>query len=111
MYHVVNPSTTSWSTLAPEILASYPKGLDMKAVPFNEWIEALNQSADEFINPERNPAVKLIDFYRDAARVGKGTRMLTSNKAEKASKLLQHVGAVSQDWVRNWMEQWGINTD
>ncbi|KAI9745048.1 MAG: hypothetical protein M1818_001326 [Claussenomyces sp. TS43310] len=108
MYHVVNPNTTSWSTLVPCILASYPPGIDTKAVAFDEWIEVLSQSADDSIDPDRNPAVKLLDFYRGAARVGTGPRMLTSHKAERASATLQHVGRVNEDWVRNWMQQWGI---
>ncbi|KAL9116656.1 MAG: hypothetical protein Q9187_006818 [Circinaria calcarea] len=109
MYHVVNPNTTSWSTLAPRIRASYPEGIDTRAIPFDEWIEALDQSADEFIDPERNPAIKLLDFYRGVAKVGKGSRKLISHKAEKASQTLRRVGAVNEGWVRNWMEQWGIN--
>ena len=83
----------------------------MKAVPFDDWIETLSLSADGFVDPERNPAVKLLDFYRGAARVGKGPRMLTSHNAEKASKTLQCVGAVNEDWVGNWIQQWGIKID
>lgn len=82
----------------------------MRAVPFEEWIETLNESADAFVDPERNPAIKLLEFYRGAARIRKGPRMLTSHKAEKASETLQRVGTVNKDWVRNWMQQWGSKT-
>ena len=108
MYHVVNPDTTSWSALVPGILNCYPKDMDMRQVSFDQWIEALSQSTSDFIDPERNPAIKLLEFYRSAARVGKGSRMLSSHKAEKASETLQGVGAVCEDWVGNWMQQWGF---
>lgn len=111
MYHVVNPNTTTWALLAPKILSFYPKAFDMGTVPFEEWIELLNQSADESLDPERNPAVKLLDFYRNVAKVGKKgerARMLESQKAESASRTLQRVGVVDEGWVKNWMQQWGI---
>ena len=106
MYHVVNPNTTSWSALVPWILSSYPHDVDMRTVQFDEWIEELSQSGEHFFDPERNPAAKLLDFYRGAARVSKGPRMLTSHRAEKASKMLQRIGAVNEEWVRIWMRQW-----
>ena len=80
----------------------------MRTVPFDEWTEELSRSGDHFVEPERNPAVKLLDFYRDATRVGKGPRVLTSHRAEKASKTLQRIGAVNEEWVRVWMRQWGF---
>ena len=108
MYHVVNPNTTSWPALGPGILASYPTCFNTRAVLFDECIEALNQSADEFVDLEKIPAIKLLDFYRGAARAEKEPLMLTSRKAGKASETLQRVRAVNKDWVRNWMRQWGI---
>ncbi|KAL8722181.1 MAG: hypothetical protein Q9225_001277 [Loekoesia sp. 1 TL-2023] len=109
MYHVVNPNSTSWSSLAPEILALYPKTTEMRPVSYDEWVDALSQSADEFIDLETNPAIQLLEFYRKARRVeAKGSRMLTSHKAENASKTLQRIGAVKGTWIRTWMQQWGL---
>lgn len=114
MYHVVNPSTTTWALLAPKILSFYPKAFDMGTVPFEKWIELLTQSANESMDPKRNPAVTLLDFYRNAAKVGKEgqrARMLESQKAKSASRTLQRVGAVDEGWVKSWMQQWGILDD
>ena len=109
IYHVVNPNTTSWSTLVPAILNLYPQNVSVRAAQFDEWIEVLSQSEDDdFADPERNPAIKILDFYRGAMRVAKGPRVLTSHEAEKASKTLQRVGAVNEEWVRVWMRQWGF---
>ncbi|KAL8765546.1 MAG: hypothetical protein Q9209_007417 [Squamulea sp. 1 TL-2023] len=109
MYHVVNPNASSWSSLAPKILGLYPKATTMRAVRYDEWVKALGRSADESADPERNPAIRLLDFYNKAAKAGvKGARMLPSYKAEAASKLLRGVGAVKEDWVKLWMQQWGM---
>ena len=111
IYHIVNPNTTSWSSLAPKILALYPKASKVRAVQFSEWIKALGQGAHDSVDPEKVPAVKLLDFYRKAEGVGKkDPRMLTSYKAEAASKTLRCAGAVCEDCVRNWMQQWDITT-
>ena len=83
----------------------------MRTVQFDEWTEALSQSADTLVDSEKNPAIKLFDFYRGAARVSKGSRVLTSHKAEKASKTLQRVGAVKEEWVMIWMRQRGFKMD
>ncbi|KAL8643415.1 MAG: hypothetical protein Q9226_008395, partial [Calogaya cf. arnoldii] len=109
MYHVVNPNASSWSTLAPDILRSYPKRHEMRAVQYDEWVEALSNSAEEFVDAARNPALKLLDFYREATKGNtKGPRMLPSHKTEAASRTLRSVGPVQQDWVQVWMNQWGI---
>ena len=92
----------------------------MRTVPFGEWVEALSQSqndAEGAFSPEENPAIKLLEFYRQAAAVKVGkrkegeaqqARMLASQKAERASKTLLRVGAVDEGWVRTWMQQWGL---
>ncbi|CAO1601145.1 hypothetical protein XANCAGTX0491_004809 [Xanthoria calcicola] len=109
MYHVVNPNAASWSTLAPDILRLYPQRHEMKAVQYDDWVQALANSGDEFVDAEIHPAVKLLDFYRRAAKASKsGPRVLPSHKAEAASRTLRGVGPVRQDWVKVWMQQWGI---
>lgn len=93
------------------MLSHYPKELDVRAVPFEEWIEVLAHSADEPVDPERNPALKLLEFYHQAARAGpKGgqARMLESKHAERASRTLRRVGVVDEGCVGVWMGQWGV---
>lgn len=82
----------------------------MQAVPFAEWVDILSQSADEIVDPGRNPAVKLLDLYCNATTVEKGPRILPSHKAENASKTLQGIEPVNETWFRAWMQQWGLTT-
>jgi hypothetical protein len=105
MHHIVNPTPASWEKdFAPMVFAMYPNSTRLKTCPFEEWVNLLAQST---IDPEKNPAIRLVDFYRGVN--GKEPRKLTSFKAEKASKTLQYVGALNEGWVRNWMQQWGFN--
>ena len=109
MYHVLNPNTTSWSSLAPNALNLYHKAPYMRPVPFNEWVDTLSRTAGNSIDLGKVPAVKLLGFYRNATKVElKGARLLTSQKAQRASETLRRMEAVSQTWLRTWMEQWGL---
>lgn len=109
IYHVVNPNASSWSEMAPEILRLYAQGTGVRALQYEEWVEAIANSADEVVDPERNPAVKLLDFYLNVRKMGKrGPRKLPSHRAEAASRTLRDVGPVQQNWVKVWMQQWGI---
>ncbi|OTA64054.1 acetyl-CoA synthetase-like protein [Hypoxylon sp. EC38] len=115
VYHVVNPRTTSWSTnLAKDILATYPQDTHMRPVTFEEWGRILRDSANEMVSTgtvdfERNPGIRLVDFYMDTVELNKGPRAFRSNEAVKASKTLREMPAVNRVWVKNWMMQWGIS--
>ena len=112
LYHVVNPQTASWAeNFAPIVLAMYPKRLNIKASQFREWVDVLGQSVDGSLDAERNPAGRLVDFYREISETGKGPRRLTSLRAERASQTLRDVGAVNEQWISRWMQQWGFNPE
>jgi nucleoside-diphosphate-sugar epimerase len=102
-YHVVNPNTTSWSKLVPWILASYNR--DVEVVSFEKWLDALSQSAEADVDPEKNPAVRLLDFYQRAK--DENPRKLQTQDGQ-ARRVLQEVGPVNRDWVNKWMQQWGF---
>ena len=82
----------------------------MKVVPFEEWLRVLSQSAKESVDMDRNPAVKLLEFYRDTTTAKGRLRRLKVQRSGQVRKMLEGVGAVNQDWVRNWMQQWGYQT-
>lgn len=58
VYHVQNPTTFSWNADLIPALSSL--GLDFTAVPQREWVARLRDGEQD---PEKNPAVKLLDFY------------------------------------------------
>ena len=115
MYHVVNPQATSWSAdFAAEVLNAYPDSR-VQPVPFEEWVERLKASAEEAENDknidiERNPAIRLVDFYSDAIGAKTSQRILPANASTEASKTLRELGPLSLGWLENWMVQWGLKS-
>ncbi|KAK6085784.1 Iterative polyketide synthase CazM 8 [Seiridium cupressi] len=116
VYHVVNPQPASWyHDVAPEVLKTMTTD-DVKPVPFREWLATLKDSANESerqgkVDVERNPAIRLVDFYENATNASdKDKRALPSAASKDASRTLRNVEPVNQRWLRNWMEQWGIKS-
>ena len=134
-YHVVNPFAKSWSAdFAADLTAAYPTDT-VRSVSFEEWLERLKASAEEGerdgnVDVERNPAIRLIDFYTNASAKGeKGERKLPAvesvfelhskhlpvadqtTRAMKASRTLRELGPLNRNWVDNWMRQWGIKAN
>ncbi|KAI9042659.1 non-ribosomal peptide synthetase [Aspergillus affinis] len=109
VYHVINPSWTSWSEIAPEVLACYPDKLDIQPVSFENWVEDLKKAVETTTtDPKANPAAKLLDFFKNAVHESAEARMLPPIRAQEASSLLRRVGCVNTLWISNWMRQWGI---
>ncbi|KAL4904331.1 hypothetical protein BDW74DRAFT_168379 [Aspergillus multicolor] len=109
VYHVINPSWTSWSEIAPEMLACYPDKLDMTPVSFEIWVENLQKVVETTtVDPRDNPAAKLLDFFKRAVQESVEARLLLPIRAQEASPLLRGVGCVNTLWISNWMRQWGI---
>ena len=88
----------------------------MRGVGFEEWIDALAATAESRnVEAEKNPAVKLLEFYRRAAEEGrdegkKMARCLDTAKAEEGSvtlRALRTEGSV-EEWMGRWMGQWGL---
>ena len=107
MHHIVNPNATTWSSLATGILKLY-KSINVKPCSFEEWIDKLEKSVEKELDVERNPAIKLLDFYQNVAKAKEGPRILSSQRAEEASTTLQNIDAVNNDWADIWMRQWNI---
>lgn len=104
VYHVSNPNTTSWAALV-----EYVRGeVGLPKVAFATWLKHLEESSREFLQDvDKNPAIKLTDFYE---RISEGNSQvkLETSKAESASETLRSTGAVSASWVGRWMRQWGL---
>lgn len=114
-YHVTNPQAASWSAdFAADVLAAYPNGT-VHPVPFAEWLQKLKASAefaefDEKVDVERNPAIRLVEFYSNAADADKGQRVLPTTASTGASATLRDLGPLKRRWLEGWMVQWGLRT-
>ena len=106
--HTVNPETCSWSELLPAITRYL--GDTVKVVSFPTWLEALRETQDSS-DPNLNPAVKLLDFYEQAERMGKAgleLPILETSTTQSQSRTLRDVGRVNGAWMEMWMKQWSF---
>ncbi|RWA05313.1 hypothetical protein EKO27_g9790 [Xylaria grammica] len=64
VYHVVNPETCRWAELLPIVgkMLGGPEKVTLTA-----WVEALHETVSQTNDLERNPAVKLVDFFDNLA--------------------------------------------
>jgi len=107
IFHAVNPSATTWSELHP-IVSKY-LGPSVKVVSWEEWISALRTSAERG-EVELNPGIKLLGFYEAADERWKERSrnpVLGTQETVAGSATLRVLGAVSDEWMGTWMEQWG----
>ncbi|OTB03015.1 hypothetical protein M426DRAFT_74313 [Hypoxylon sp. CI-4A] len=117
VFHVVNPHTVSWSTtFANDVFDAYPRDTPVKPVTFDEWVDILSEHSKEaagtgVVDVDRNPAIRLVDFYADVAKSNKAARTFVTERSKKASKTLREMPPVNRQWVDNWMTQWGIGSN
>ncbi|KAL5341649.1 acetyl-CoA synthetase-like protein [Aspergillus crustosus] len=113
-YNIVNPDWISWAQFAPEALQCFPHDLGIRPVPFESWVEILEQSMHMdtdtaiAIRNEASPANKMLNFFQNAVSERSRSRILSSARAQEASPLLREVGCVNVLWLRGWMQQWKI---
>ena len=108
-FHGVNPHTTNWAELADAVKEFYGDRIK-KLVSFREWVDALEKSQSvaegQFIDVDRNPAVKLLDFYR-TMMVGNKHVDFEMKKTMKYSRTMREVKPVTPELMKHWCKQWG----
>lgn len=111
IYNLENPQTFSWTdSLLPELKRS---GLSFSTVPVSEWLQKLRAYEKNGGDPERNPAVKLIDHFERmyTGEENKGDVRFEIKIAEKDSETLRQAPKLVEDgyvskFVRAWLEKW-----
>ncbi|TGJ78269.1 hypothetical protein E0Z10_g10497 [Xylaria hypoxylon] len=112
VFNLRNPHTTTWKSLVPAI---QEKAQSTNAVvPPSTWLAKLQASQETSleVDVERNPAIKLIDFYRDQlwAHVPEGDTSvqpaMVINRAVSVSATLRDMVPVSHEWMSKWVNEW-----
>ena len=105
VYHLVNPTQTTYNALQATIVSHFPHS--PKLVSLSEWLAAVEQEQDL----QKNPAGKLIDFYKGMVEVGEaGKKMvvLDAARTRERSEVLRGMEGVKGDWMEGWMRGWGL---
>jgi len=108
--HLVNPNTVPWKAF----LEPLAHAMDVPLVPYEQWLHALGEclkdtSLTEVEHLERNPALRLLDFYR-GLRVDEEleplglVRLDTTKSVQVAPSLLEM--PLSEVLAERWMTWW-----
>jgi thioester reductase-like protein len=121
VFHLRNPHTTPWSALLPAVVdaaCEHSGGKAPEIVSPVSWLARLEESvvgvSDLASLAVSNPAIKLLDFYRNglwasgakpAAHVA-SPAILSVERALAASSTLSDMPAVKTEWMRKWVDEW-----
>ncbi|KAI1419683.1 hypothetical protein F5Y12DRAFT_776597 [Xylaria sp. FL1777] len=106
VYHAINPHHITWGELLPAISQRLGQGKVVEVVSLGAWIDALRDSASRTEDVAANPAIKLLDFFESL--VDTRVTFLSTENTVRISSTLSSVGPVRDDWMDNWMTQWGF---
>ncbi|KAF2965799.1 hypothetical protein GQX73_g7777 [Xylaria multiplex] len=108
-YHGVNPSSTTWSELAPAVQGFYGKERIPELVSFSEWVDKLDKSQTSDIQVlDKNPGVKLLDSYRVMAGEGQSPVVFDMTHTVQRSPSMRDAPPVTRELMRHWCRQWGF---
>lgn len=109
VYHVQNPRTFSWTNdLLPALQAA---GLDFKVVTQREWVELLQGSEQD---PDKNPTIKLLDFFTekyDNDKPGRQGLVFQTEKTGLRSEAIKNGydivdSGLVKKFVVSWRKEW-----
>lgn len=107
-FHGVNPRTVPWENLAEAVRDFYGDGVIKKLVSFKEWVELLENSTATTDDVDKNPGIKLLDFYQGLA-MGEGQGVeFSMERTTKSSKTMKEMQAVTPELMQNWCRQWAF---
>ncbi|KAF4122906.1 Acyl-CoA synthetase (AMP-forming)/AMP-acid ligase II [Geosmithia morbida] len=110
-HHAVNSKTTTWRELAPIVQkAISTKDKPVQLVPYAEWVKTVRDSVST-TDMTLNPAAKLADFFQSLSYEVEDPMTLDMTKTCAASKTLSNLEAVKDEWMINWVRQWGLDED
>ncbi|KAH0292109.1 acetyl-CoA synthetase-like protein, partial [Aureobasidium sp. EXF-3399] len=105
VYNIVNPQTTSWTELLPQ-LAAY-RGLKRVALP--DWVGLLEKHIQS--GPGKNiPAMSLVDFFESAYENGKKKPLVDCSKSLALSPALNGTRRIGVDLMERWISQWSFSS-
>ncbi|KAI0457437.1 male sterility protein-domain-containing protein [Xylaria acuta] len=105
VYHVANPSKTSWGALLPA--TCHVLGSDVGLVPFHEWVHKLQEKARKDYDVQRLPALKILPFYKAMAAPPEARMpVLDTTHTLTVSETLANLEPVQGVWMERWIPAW-----
>ncbi|KAL0944911.1 male sterility protein [Colletotrichum truncatum] len=107
-FNGTNPSATRFDLFVPAIQQYYGKNRLPEIISFNEWVERLEASrhATGAVEAERNPGLKLLDFYRSTTKGDKDKGGFLTERTVSCSPALRSVKPITPELMVHWCRQW-----
>ncbi|KAF2113570.1 hypothetical protein BDV96DRAFT_601064 [Lophiotrema nucula] len=109
VYHLVNPSLTTWAELLPAVQKLIG---NTHSVSMEEWVSELEQvDENDREAVAAKPAVRILDFFRGMQKlkyIGTSDVILSTGNAQRCSPRLGQLGPVRPEWVERWIDDWGL---
>ncbi|KAK9459459.1 L-aminoadipate-semialdehyde dehydrogenase [Lipomyces oligophaga] len=104
-FHLVNPHSVHWSTLAKTVQEYYP---GMTSAPLREWLDTLVQERNKVSDNEERvqelPALKIMDFL--SLMFAQKQLKLETLLSQEASATLKALKPIGGELMENWLRQW-----
>ncbi|KAI1816296.1 hypothetical protein GGS20DRAFT_248978 [Poronia punctata] len=114
VFNIVHPSATTWDSLLPSVMEGSQTGAkgdkNIEVVSPSEWIDRLEKSERGSHVIHINPAVKLLDFYRQTilARAATRSTEVRVKNLIRSSKTARGLEPIGEADLARWMKGWGI---
>ena len=117
VFNLRNPCTTSWESLLPTIVEETKTPTGSKLAPVvvtpSEWLARLRDTERKTTGDGTkplNPAVRLLEFYRDSlwgtVNGSQKSQLMAVDSSLDNSETLRGMQAVNSDWMRKWVGEW-----
>lgn len=119
VFNLRNPNVVAWTAVLPAILATAQENLGhtLEVVAPSTWLNRLEASMAAAAESDDsgalakevalNPAIKLLDFYRNGLwSDGDLLQPMAIERALAVSAALRSMPHVSSEWVRRWASEW-----
>jgi hypothetical protein len=106
LFNLVNPTVIPWESLVPII----QKRFQAETVDDNTWLATLD-AIEDLSEPdiENKPALKILDVYRRLFATNMYPKFgIRTDKGQKASGSMRHLGPVNEHLMDLWLDQWGL---
>ncbi|KAI1324121.1 NAD(P)-binding protein [Xylariaceae sp. FL0255] len=114
VFNIVHPAPVSWISLLPSVVTGIERATKkpVDVVPSSAWLQRLEESDQGSHVVNDNPAVKLLDFFRQImiAEPGNGTKnsKVKISQTLNASKTARGLQPVNGADMAKWMNGWGL---
>ena len=107
VYNLVNPHTTSWTSLIDTVLKRL--GPQVRTVDLSEWIKMLEQVDESDVGElTTKPEAKVLEFFLTLEKArAKGHTEVRTQRGISTSETFAALSSVTSEWMKIWMDRLG----